>query len=49
MIDLFTSLPGNQPDTNAYFGVFAQTVPVMQFFAPDNVARIVAAGGGTKA
>jgi len=49
MIDLFTSLPGNQPDTNAYFGVFAQTVPVMQFFAPDNVARIVAASGGTKA
>ncbi len=49
MIDLFTSLPGNQPDTDAYFGVFAQTVPVMQFFAPDNVARIVAAGGGRKA
>ena len=48
MIDLFMSLPGNQPDTDAYFGVFAQTVPVTQFFAPDNVARIVAARGGAK-
>jgi 2-polyprenyl-6-methoxyphenol hydroxylase-like FAD-dependent oxidoreductase len=48
MIDLFTSLPGNQPDTDAYFGVFAQTVPVMQFFAPENMARIVAAGRGGK-
>ena len=48
MIDLFTSLPGNQADTDAYFGVFAQTVPVMQFFAPENMARIVAAGRGGK-
>lgn len=43
MIDLFRSLPGNQPDTDAYFGVFAQTVPVPQFFAPENIGRIVAA------
>lgn len=43
MIDLFTSLPGNQPDTDAYFGVFAQTVPVPQFFAPENIGRIIAA------
>ena len=43
MIDLFTSLPGNQPDTDAYFGVFAQTVPVPLFFAPENIGRIVAA------
>ena len=43
MIDLFSSLPGNQEDIDAYFGVFAQTVPVTQFFAPDNVERIIAA------
>jgi len=49
MVDVFTSLPGNQPDTDAYFGVFAQTVPVMQFFAPENMARIVAASRGPKA
>ncbi len=44
MIDLFSSLPGNQDDINAYFGVFAQTVPVTDFFAPENVQRIISAG-----
>jgi len=43
IIDLFTALPGNQPDTDAYFGVFAQTVPVTHFFAPENIGRIIAA------
>jgi 2-polyprenyl-6-methoxyphenol hydroxylase-like FAD-dependent oxidoreductase len=43
MIDLFMALRGNQPDTDAYFGLFAQTVPVPQFFAPENIGRIVAA------
>ncbi len=41
MIDLFSALPGQQDAIDAYFGVFAQTVPVTRFFAPDNVARII--------
>lgn len=44
MIDVFMALPGHQADIDAYFGVFAQTVPVTRFFAPENLARIVAAG-----
>ena len=41
MMDLFMALPSSQRDIDAYFGVFAQTVPVAQFFAPDNVRRII--------
>ena len=43
VIALFAGLARSQDDTNAYFGVFAQTVPVSEFFAPDNVQRISAA------
>ena len=42
MLQVFEALQGNQADTERYFGVFAQTVPVMEFFAPDNLQRIVA-------
>lgn len=42
VMQLFMSLPGQQTDIDAYFGVFAQTVPVMEFFDPANVGRIVA-------
>lgn len=42
MFKVFESLQGNQADTDRYFGVFAQTVPVMEFFAPDNLQHIVA-------
>lgn len=48
MIDLFTSLHGNQADTDAYFGIFAQTVSVAEFFAPENVERIIAAAAEAK-
>lgn len=41
MIDLFVSMYGNQEAIEDYFGVFAQTVPVMEFFDPDNMARIM--------
>ena len=41
MFKVFEALQGNQADTDRYFGVFAQTVPVMEFFAPDNLQRIV--------
>jgi 2-polyprenyl-6-methoxyphenol hydroxylase-like FAD-dependent oxidoreductase len=43
VIDLFAGLARSQDDADSYFGVFAQTVPVSDFFAPDNVQRISAA------
>jgi 2-polyprenyl-6-methoxyphenol hydroxylase-like FAD-dependent oxidoreductase len=45
IIDLFTAMAGNQAATDSYFGIFAQTVPVSEFFAPDNVARIIESSG----
>jgi flavin-dependent dehydrogenase len=45
IIDLFTAMAGNQAAIDAYFGVFAQTVPVSEFFAPDNIARIIESSG----
>jgi 2-polyprenyl-6-methoxyphenol hydroxylase-like FAD-dependent oxidoreductase len=39
-IDFFVGLSQSQDDTDAYFGVFAQTVPVGEFFAPENLQRI---------
>ncbi len=41
MIELFGALYGNQEDTEAYFGVFAQTVGVGEFFDPQNMQRII--------
>ena len=49
MIDLFTALQYSQDDIDAYFGIFAQTVPVQEFFAPENVERIIAAAPGAAA
>ena len=43
IVDFFVGLGQSQEDADAYFGVFAQTVPVSEFFAPDNVKRISAA------
>jgi 2-polyprenyl-6-methoxyphenol hydroxylase-like FAD-dependent oxidoreductase len=43
IVDFFVGLQQSQEDTDAYFGVFAQTVPVSEFFAADNVERIGAA------
>ncbi len=42
IIQLFMGLAKSQTDTDAYFGVFAQTVPVAEFFAPENMGRIMA-------
>ena len=38
---LRAALRGNQEDTNRYFGVIAGTVPVQEFFAPENIQRIL--------
>jgi flavin-dependent dehydrogenase len=42
---LFMALQGNQADTDRFFGVFADTVPAQEFFAPESVQRIM--GGRT--
>jgi hypothetical protein len=39
---LFGALRGNQPDTNRFFGTLCGTVPVGEFFAPENLGRIMA-------
>jgi 2-polyprenyl-6-methoxyphenol hydroxylase-like FAD-dependent oxidoreductase len=40
MQKLFAALQGNQEQTNRFFGLFAQTVSVPEFFAPENMERI---------
>jgi hypothetical protein len=42
---LIGALKENQADTNRFFGVLFNTVPVAEFMAPDNVNRIVAQAG----
>jgi 2-polyprenyl-6-methoxyphenol hydroxylase-like FAD-dependent oxidoreductase len=39
---LFGALYGNQADTDRFFGTLCGTVPVQEFFAPDNLGRIMA-------
>src|SRR5262249_11972263 len=43
MLQLFGALVGNQRDINRFWGAIQGTVPVAEFFAPDNVSRIVGA------
>jgi 2-polyprenyl-6-methoxyphenol hydroxylase-like FAD-dependent oxidoreductase len=38
---LLAALRGNQSDTNRFLGTWAGTVPVPEFFAPENVQRIL--------
>ena len=40
---LFAALRGNQAETDRFFGTLAGTVPLAEFYAPENVQRIVAA------
>ena len=44
MQDLFTALRGNQADTNRFLGTVAGTMPIPEFFAPENTQRILAVG-----
>jgi 2-polyprenyl-6-methoxyphenol hydroxylase-like FAD-dependent oxidoreductase len=39
---LFQALRGNQDDTNRFFGLLAQTTSIPEFFAPQNIHRIIA-------
>jgi 2-polyprenyl-6-methoxyphenol hydroxylase-like FAD-dependent oxidoreductase len=41
MQQLFAALRHNQEQTNRFFGTITGAVPVPEFFAPENVARIV--------
>lgn len=45
---LFAALRGNQADMDRFFGVLAGTVPVPEFFAPENTNRIVSAAAGVR-
>ncbi|MGB7069575.1 MAG: NAD(P)/FAD-dependent oxidoreductase [Pyrinomonadaceae bacterium] len=42
MLKLFSSLRANQADTNRFLGTLAGTVPVPEFFSPENTQRIIA-------
>lgn len=41
IVQLFMAMASQKKEAEAYFGVFAQTVPVEEFFHPDNMARII--------
>jgi hypothetical protein len=43
MQQLLGALRTSQDGTNRFFGVIAGTVPVQEFFAPENLGRIMSA------
>ena len=43
MLQLFGALASNPAETNHFLGLFAQTVSPAEFFAPDNLQRIIGA------
>jgi len=47
MSRLLAALHGNQDDTDQFIGVIAGTVPVAEFFTPDNIQRITGAASTT--
>ena len=46
---LFAALRHNQIETENFFGIFAGTVSIPEFFAPQNMARIISAAGAEAA
>jgi flavin-dependent dehydrogenase len=44
MQHLFGALCGNQGETNRFLGTIAGTVPIPEFFSPENIGRILAGG-----
>src|SRR5207244_2412928 len=44
MQHLFAALCGNQVETNRFFGTVVGTVPMPEFFSPQNIERIVTGG-----
>ena len=45
IMELFGAMPGQQQAIDDYFGVFAQTVPVAEFFSEANFTKILTRGG----
>jgi len=45
---LFAALRRNQAATDQFFGVLTGVVPMQEFFAPDNLLRILGLGGMAK-
>ena len=43
MQGLFAALVGNQEDTNRFFETTFQIRPMAEFFAPENIGRIMSA------
>jgi len=43
-VELFAALKGNRRDTDAFLGMVSEAVSPTDFFAPDNVARILRGG-----
>jgi hypothetical protein len=43
MQTLLEALRGNEEETNHFFGTFAGTTPIPQFFSPENIQRIIGA------
>lgn len=41
---LFGALSRNQEETNRFFGTLAGTVPIPEFFSPENMQRIIGVG-----
>ncbi len=44
MQQLFGALAGNQGETDRFLGTLAGTVPIPEFFSPENMGRIIGAG-----
>ena len=44
MLQLLAALRGNQTQINRFFGIDAGTVPIPEFFSPENIQRIMAQG-----
>jgi flavin-dependent dehydrogenase len=41
ILKILDALRNNPEQTSRYFGVFAHTVPVQEFFAPENISRLL--------
>ena len=44
MQELMAALKGNREQTDRFFGIFAQTVSVPEFYAPENMQKIFGPG-----
>ncbi len=49
MLQLFVALSHNPVETSRFLGLFAQTVSPAEFFAPDNLQRIMGVSSQTQA